>query len=322
MASKFMEEIRRAMRLRHYSFETEKSSTQWIRRYIIFHNKQHPRDLGAEHIEAYLGHLATSVKVSAATQNQALSALLFLYKRVLDHDLPWLDDIVRAKRPVRVPVVLSRSEVSRVLDAMRGKHWLMANLLYGSGLRLVECLRLRIKDIDFEYLQLTIRDGKGRKDRWTILSEQLIPHIKQQMKNARSVHEQDLRYNRKGVSIPYAIDKKYKHAAQEWKWQYLFPASRYGFIRFHQEKRRHHVHPSSLNRVVKIGVRAAGISKQASCHTFRHSFATYLLESGYDIRAVQELLGHSHVNTTMIYTHVIKRGGRAAQSPLDLVRKS
>jgi len=193
MASKFMAEIRRTMRLHHYSFETEKSYTQWIRRYIIFHNKRHPRNLGAEHIEAYLSHLATSVKVSASTPNQALSALLFLYKRVLDKDLPRLDDIIRAKRPVRIPVVLSRSEVSRVLDAMRGKHRLMASLLYGSGLRLVECLRLRIKDIDFEYLQLNIRDGRGKKDRRTNLSDQLVPHIKQQMNNARSVHEQDLR---------------------------------------------------------------------------------------------------------------------------------
>jgi integron integrase len=240
----------------------------------------------------------------------------------LDQDLPWLDDIVRAKRPTRVPVVLSRGEVSRVLDAMRGRHWLMASLLYGSGLRQIKCLRLRIKDIDFAYLQLTIRDGKGKKDRRTILSEYLIPYIKQQMKNARSVYEQDLRSNRKGVSIPYAFDKKYIHAAREWKWQYLFPASRYGFIRFHQEKRQHHIHPSSLNRAIKLGVRAADINKQASCHTFRHSFATHLLESGYDIRTVQELLGHSHVNTTMIYTHVIKRGGRAVQSPLDLASKN
>ena len=317
MASKFMEEIRRTMRLHHYSFETEKSYTQWIRRYIIFHNKQHPRDLGAKHIEAYLSHLATSLKVSASTQNQALSALLFLYKRVLDQDLPWLDDIVRAKRPVRVAEVLSRCEVSRVLDAMRGKHWLMASLLYGSGLRLVECLRLRIKDIDFEYLQLAIRDGKGKKDSRTILSEQLIPHIKQQMKNARSVHEQDLRYNRMGVSIPYAIDKKYKHAAQEWKWQYLFPSIRLSLDPEAACLRRHHIDESTVNKTIKQAARQAGIQKSVSSHTLRHSFATHLLESGADIRTVQEQLGHRDVKTTVIYTHVLKRGAGGVRSPLS-----
>jgi integron integrase len=319
MAAKLMDEIRRAMRLHHYSFETEKSYTQWIRRYILFHGKRHPRELGARDIENYLSHLATTVKVSASTQNQALSALLFLYKKVLDQDLPWLNEIVRAKRPTRVPTVLSRREVARILDAMQGKYWLMASLLYGSGLRIIECLRLRIKDFDFDHLQLTIRDGKGHKDRRTMMPEKLIPHIRQQMNHVRSIYDEDIRKGRPSVSIPYAIDRKYKSAPRDWNWQYLFPSGSYGYIRFHSEQRRHHTHPSALNRAVKIATRKTGIAKQASCHTFRHSFATHLLESGYDIRTVQELLGHSHVNTTMIYTHVIKRGGRAVRSPLDAI---
>jgi len=317
MASKLMHEIRKALRLRHYSFETEKSYTQWIKRYILFHDKKHPRVLGADDIERFLSHLATDARVAASTQNQALSALLFLYKNVLDQNLPWLNDVVRAKRPERAPVVFSRGEAKRVLDAIQGPHGLMAALLYGSGLRLHECLRLRIKDIDLDYLQLTIRDGKGQKDRRTILPASLVPQLRQQLRHARSVFDRDLRINLPGVSIPYAIDRKYKNAPNDWNWQYVFPSARYAYIQYHQEKRRHHIHPSTLSRAVKLAVRKAGVAKAASCHTFRHSFATHLLESGYDIRTVQELLGHSHVNTTMIYTHVIKRGGRAVKSPLD-----
>jgi len=319
MASKFLDEVRSAIRLRHYSFDTEKSYTQWIRRFIVFHDKQHPEILGAREIEQFLTHLAIQKRVSASTQNQALSALLFLYKQVLDQDLPWLADVNRAKRPQRVPVVLSRAEVKRVLDGMRGSHLLMASLLYGSGLRLSECLRLRIKDIDFDYLQITIRDGKGRKDRRTMLPESLIPSTRQRMDFVRILFDKDRRDGRPGVSIPYAHDKKYTRSPTQWPWQYVFPSNRYAFIRFHGQERRHHVHPSTLNRAVKIAVRNAGIEKAASCHAFRHSFATHLLEAGYDIRTVQELMGHSHVNTTMIYTHVIKRGGRAVRSPFDTI---
>lgn len=319
MARMLMDEVRNVFRLHHYSYRTEESYSQWIRRFILFNGKRHPREMGADEIQNFLSDLATRGRVSASTQNQALSALLFLYKKVLQVDLPWLDEIVRAKRPVRVPVVLTRSEVAKVLDAMSGKYWLMASLLYGSGLRLVECLRLRVQDFDFEYLQLTVHDGKGAKDRRTMLSEKLIPHIEQHMKRVRGIFERDIKNGLPGVSLPYAIDRKYRDAAREWKWQYVFPSSQYAHIRSNMSQRRHHAHSSGLSRAVKLAVRETGITKRATCHTFRHSFATHLLEGGYDIRTVQELLGHSSVNTTMIYTHVIKRGGRAVRSPLDSI---
>ncbi len=231
--------------------------------------------------------------------------------------MPWLQDVVRAKRPVRVPVVLTVGEVRRVLDAMDGKHWLMASLLYGSGLRLVECPRLRVQDIDYEYLQITVRDGKGGKDRRSILPDKLVPHVRQQLAHVRSVFDQDRIKQMAGVSMPFAVDRKYVGAARQWKWQYLFPSMHYAYIHCHKEKRRHHCHPSGLQRAVKIAVGESGIDKHATSHTFRHSFATHLLENGYGIRTVQELLGHANVKTTMVYTHVIKRGGRAVRSPLD-----
>lgn len=317
MAKLLMDEVRKSFRLHHYSYRTEESYVHWIRRYIVFHEKRHPREMGAEEVQSFLSNLATRGRVSASTQNQALSALLFLYKKVLQIDLPWLDDIVRAKRPVRVPVVLTRSEVAKVLGAMTGKHWLMASLLYGSGLRMIECLRLRVQDIDTEYLQLTVRDGKGGKDRRTMLAEKLVPHIERHLQHVRGVFERDAVKGLPGVSLPDAIDRKYRNAAKEWKWQYLFPSSQYAFIRSNQGQRRHHAHSSTLSRAVKLAVNETSINKRATCHTFRHSFATHLLESGYDIRTVQELLGHTSVNTTMIYTHVIKRGGKAVLSPFD-----
>ena len=319
MARMLMDEVRNVFRLHHYSYRTEESYSQWIRRFILFNGKRHPREMGADEIQNFLSDLATRGRVSASTQNQALSALLFLYKKVLQVDLPWLDEIVRAKRPVRVPVVLTRSEVAQVLAAMSGKYWLMASLLYGSGLRLVECLRLRVQDFDFEYLQLTVHDGKGAKDRRTMLSEKLIPHVEQHMKRVRGIFERDVKNGLPGVSLPYAIDRRYRDAAREWKWQYVFPSSQYAHIGSNTGQRRHHAHSSGLSRAVKIAVRETGITKRATCHTFRHSFATHLLEGGYDIRTVQELLGHASVNTTMIYTHVIKRGGRAVRSPLDSI---
>lgn len=319
MASKLMDEFRSVLRLHHYSYRTEETYLQWIRRFILFNGKQHPRDMGAEEIQNFLSDLAVNGRVSASTQNQALSAVLFLYRKVLRTELPWLSEIVRAKRPVRVPVVLTRVEVSKVLNAMSGKHWLMAGLLYGSGLRLIERQRLRVQDLDYEYLQLTIRDGKGGKDRRTMLSEKLVPHIQQHLKHVRSIFEHDVRRGLPGVSLPYAIDRKYRGAAREWKWQYIFPSNRFAFIRSNMSERRHHAHSSALSRAVKIAVRDAEIKKRATCHTFRHSFATHLLESGYDIHTVQELLGHSSVKTTMIYTHVIKRGGKAVRSPFDTI---
>lgn len=319
MAKKLMAEVRNTLRLHHYSYRTEETYMQWIRRFILFNGKQHPREMGAREIQSFLSDLAVAGRVSASTQNQALSAILFLYQKVLQIDLPWLDDIVRAKRPVRVPVVLTRDEVSLILNAMSGKHWLMASLLYGSGLRLVECLRLRVQDIDSDYLQLTIRDGKGSKDRRTMLAEKLVPHIEQHLKRVRGIYESDIKNGLAGVSLPYAIDRKYREAAKEWKWQYVFPSRRYAYIHTNMSRRRHHAHSSSLSRAVKVAVREADITKRATCHTFRHSFATHLLESGYDIRTVQELLGHSNVSTTMVYTHVLKRGGRAVRSPLDAI---
>jgi len=317
MAKKLMVEVGNTFRLHHYSYRTEESYLKWIRQFILFHDKRHPREMGASEIEEFLSYLAVHRHVAASTQNQALSALLFLYQKVLQMDLPFLDHVVRAKRPIRVPVVMSREEVAAVLDGMTGQHWLMANLLYGSGLRLAECLRLRVQDVDYNYLQLTIRDGKGSKDRRTILSETLIPHIEKQLRHVRRIHEKDVASDRPGDSMPYAIDRKYSAAAREWKWQYLFPSTRFAFVRTNMAERRHHAHPSALSRAVKISVASSGITRRATCHTFRHSFATHLLESGYDIRTVQELMGHANVSTTMIYTHVIKRGGRAVRSPLD-----
>lgn len=319
MAKKLMDEVKRSFRLHHYSFRTEESYVKWIRRFINFHGMRHPRDMGAVEIQTFLSDLASRGHVSASTQNQALSALLFLYKKVLLIELPWMDEIVRAKRPVRVPVVLTKSEVALVLHAMNGKHWLMASLLYGSGLRVSECLNLRVQDVDFEYLQLTIRDGKGGKDRRTILSQALLPHIEQQLRSVRDLCTRDCREKLAGVSLPYAIDRKYENAAHDWKWQYLFPSKRYAYIRRNMGKRRHHMHASSLARAVKNAVVETGVAKRATCHTFRHSFATHLLENGYDIRTVQELLGHANVSTTMIYTHVLKRGGNAVRSPFDSI---
>lgn len=319
MAKKLMEQLQDAIATHQYSFETGKAYHYWVRGFILYHNKRHPKDMGATEIENYLSYLATHRRVSASTQNQALAAILFLYHKVLDIDLPRLDEIVRAKRPQRVPVVLSRGEITRVLDVLTGQHWLIASLLYGSGLRLIECLRLRIKDVDPEYLQITVRDGKGKKDRRTMLPEKLLPHIQRQQDYVEAIFKRDTRKGYAGVSIPYAIDSKYRNVSRRWEWQYLFPSKQYGFIRFHNEQRRHHLHPSAVQRATRFAIRRAGIQKHATCHTFRHSFATHLLESGYDIRTVQELLGHTNVNTTMIYTHVIKRGGRAVRSPFDSI---
>lgn len=320
MASKLMDEISRAMRLHQYSYGTETTYKKWIREFVLFYDKKHPRELGAVELQAYLTYLAADRRVSASTQNQALAALLFLYKKVLHIDLPWMDKIVRAKRPVRVPIVMTRSEVRRVLDALHDRYWLAASMLYGSGMRLIECLRLRIQDVDFEYLQITIRDGKGRKDRRTLLPESLVPHLQQEFRRVRQLHEQDRLHGRAGVSIPFAIDRKYVNAPKEWSWQYVFPSEKYAYVDFHRQERRHFMHPSGVQRAAKLAVIKAEISKHASCHTFRHSFATHLLESGYDIRTVQELLGHSDVKTTQIYTHVLKRGGLAVRSPLDITR--
>ena len=317
MAKRLTEEARDVFRSLHYSYRTEVTYLKWIKRFIKYHDNRHPRDLGPAEIQRFLTELATVGRVSASTQNQALSALLFLYKKVLRIDLPFLDEIVRAKRPVRVPIVLTQDEVRKVLGAMRWRHRLMAGLLYGSGLRTSECLQLRVQDVDFQYLQLTVRNGKGAKDRRTILPESLVPGLKDQLERVRMVLERDRERGRPGVSLPEAIDRKYVNAALSWRWQYIFPSRNYAFIRRNLGQRRHHAHPSGIARAVKQAVEEAGINKRATAHTLRHSFATHLIERGYDIRTVQELLGHSSVKTTQIYTHVLKRGGHAVRSPLD-----
>jgi integron integrase len=308
---------RKIMRTRHMSLRTERAYLDWIRRYIRYHGKHHPRELGPVHIESFLSMLANELRVSESTQNQALCALLFLYRQVLEVDLPWLDNITRARRPKHLPVVLTREEVRRVLGELKGRYWLIANLLYGSGLRLHEVLAIRVKDLDIARCELIVRDGKGRKDRVTMvpasLQEVLAGHVAQ----LRAWFDNERRLARPGVSLPHALARKYPGAPVNWAWQYLFPADKCCRDHFTHEWVRHHHHHSGVQRAVKDAVCRSGIQKPASCHTFRHCFATHLLESGYDIRTVQELLGHSDVKTTMIYTHVLNRGGRGVRSPLD-----
>ena len=318
MSRKLVDVIAEVCRTEHYAYRTEETYLKWIKRFIAFHGNKHPREMGAPEVTAFLSHLAVERHVTASSQNQALSAILFLYKKVLGIELPWLMEVVRAKRSKRMPIVLTRNEVAKVLGCMTGKTWLMASMCYGSGLRMIECLRLRIKDIDFEYKQLTVRDGKGGKDRVTMLSDQLIPHLEIQMAHVSHLMKKDIALGKNGVSLPDAIDRKYKDAAKSYKWQYLFPSSRYAFIKHNNSRRRHHAHASVLSRAVTAAVKESGINKRATTHTLRHSFATHLIERGTDIRTVQELLGHSDVKTTQIYTHVLKRGGNAVRSPLDV----
>jgi integron integrase len=297
---------------------TEEVYVQWIRRFILFHDKRHPRDMGAAEVNQFLSDLAVTHHVAASTQNQALCALLFLYRVVLRQDLGHLEGLVRAKKPRRLPVVLTADEVKTVLQGISGPHWLMISLLYGSGLRLMECLRLRVKDVDFAYQQITVRDGKGGKDRVTMLPRFVKDTLQQHLEGVKCLHTRDLEEGFGTVYLPDALERKYPSASRDWVWQYVFPAAtrsrdpRSGIVR------RHHVAPLVLQRAVKAAVRRAGITKAVSCHTFRHCFATHLLENGADIRTVQELLGHKDVSTTMIYTHVLQRGGRGTRSPLDL----
>ena len=316
-SKKLLDLVRDAIRLRHYSIRTENAYVDWIRRYILFHNKCHPQDLGAPEIEAFLTHLAVVDHVSASTQNQALSALLFLYRHVLNLDLDRPSNATRAKRPERLPVVMTHAETLRVITAMSGSEQLMARLLYGSGLRLMECVRLRIKDIDFAQHQIVVRDGKGGQDRVTLLPDSLHEALDQHLERVQLLHQHDLANGHGAVYLPDALERKYPNANREWGWQYVFPASRLSTDPRSGVLRRHHVDERNLQRAVKHAVQIAGLVKPVSCHTFRHSFATRLLENGYDIRTVQELLGHKDVKTTMIYTHVLNRGGLAVRSPLD-----
>jgi integron integrase len=304
-------------RLKHYSRRTERAYLGWIKRFIWFHGMRHPRTMGATEIEQFLTHLAVSNDVAAGTQNQALSAILFLYKEVLAMDLPWLESVTRAKRPRRVPTVLSPTEVQWLLARLDGREWLMASLLYGTGMRLMECVRLRVKDVDFARNEITVRDGKGGKDRRTVLPSSLVQALNRQLERVRELHRQDIAAGYAGVYLPHALARKYRQASRELGWQYVFPASQRAHDPRGGELRRHHIDEKVLQRAIKSAVQAAGINKPASCHTLRHSFATHLIEAGYDIRTVQELLGHKDVATTQIYTHVLNKGGNAVLSPLD-----
>jgi integron integrase len=314
---KLLDQLRDAIRLKHYSIRTEEAYVSWARRYILFHNRRHPKDMGSQEIEAFLTHLAVDQKVAASTQNQALNALLFLYRHVLRQDLDLPIEAIRAKRPKRLPTVMTREEVQRVLAALSGTHQLISKVLYGSGLRLVECLRLRVKDVDFAQHQIIVRDGKGMVDRITVLPDSLIAPLQEHLQRVQMLHQQDLADGYGAVYLPFALERKYPNAHREWGWQYIFPAKRRSQDPRTGVTRRHHIHESTLQKAVRKAARLAGITKPINCHTFRHSFATHLLESGYDIRTVQELLGHKDVRTTMIYTHVLNRGPLAVRSPLD-----
>jgi integron integrase len=315
--SPLLDQVRAVARLKQFSLRTEESYVQAIRRFILFHDKRHPATMGTAEIQAYLTHLAVEQRLAGSTINVALSAILFLYRAVLRIDLPPLDTVPRSPRAPRVPVVFTRTEVQQVLGQLTGVHRLMAQLLYGSGLRLMECVRLRIKDLDFAYHQLTVRDGKGEKDRVTILPQLLVVPLQAQLRAARHLHAADRELGYGAVYLPHALERKYPNAATDWRWQYVFPAEQRTKDPRAETMRRHHLSEDSLQRAVKRALERSGIAKAGSCHTFRHSFATHLLEDGYDIRTLQELLGHADVRTTMIYTHVLNRGGKGVRSPLD-----
>ncbi len=314
--------VRECIRTRHLAYRTEKTYLYWIRRFLRFHEPKDPSELGADEVSGFLTSLAVDNRVAASTQNQALAAVLFLYRDALRLELPWLADVVRAKRPVHLPVVLSRSEVQAVLARLNGTIWLVASLLYGSGARINECLQLRVKDVDLVRRELIIRDAKGQKDRVTVLPECLVPSLREHLEKVRTLFDVDCVEGKPGVSLPFALRRKYPAAPRVWAWQWVFPAKTFCKDPYTGELCRFHLQPQNIQRAVKWAIRGAGIEKPASTHTFRHCFATHLLEDGYDIRTVQELLGHADVKTTMIYTHVLNRGGRGVRSPLDAGRNS
>ncbi|MCK9388055.1 MAG: integron integrase [Sulfuritalea sp.] len=314
---KLLDQVREKLRVKHYAIRTEQTYVDWIRRFILFHDKRHPKDMGASDIETFLTHLAVAGKVAASTQNQAKSALLFLYREVLEIELPWLDKVTQAKAPKRLPVVLTVEETQAVLSRIKGTHALIAGLLYGGGMRLMEAVRLRVKDVDFARREILVREGKGFKDRVTMLPDVLVAPLKLHLAKVKALHDEDLAAGNGEVYLPFALDRKYPAAGREWAWQYVFPARDLSVDPRSEKKRRHHLDEKGVQRAMKQAVRDAGLTKLATPHTLRHSFATHLLQSGYDIRTVQELLGHSDVATTMIYTHVLNRGGRGVVSPID-----
>lgn len=314
---RLLDQVRGKIRLKHYSIRTEEAYVDWIKRFVLHFDKRHPSEMGAREVEAFLTHLAVQGRVAASTQNQAKSALLFLYREVLERDLPWLEDVERAKAPKRLPVVLTQEEAQTVLSRLKGTHWLVAGLLYGSGLRIMEALRLRVKDLEFTRGEILVREGKGFKDRVTMLPTMLVEPLKAHLKQVKVLHDQDVAEGFGEVYLPYALDRKYPNAAREWGWQYVFPSKNRSVDPRSGVVRRHHVQDQAIQRAIRQAVRDAGIVKPATPHTLRHSFATHLLTSGYDIRTVQELLGHKDVATTMIYTHVLNKGGRGVTSPLD-----
>ena len=316
---RLLDRVRWHLRVKHYSLRTEELYAHWIRRFILFHEKRHPAEMGEEEIAAFLSHLAIDGHVAASTQNQAFSALLFLYHQVLDRKLEYVTGVERVRRPAKLPVVLTRKEAHAIIAHLRDEYRLMGELLYGSGLRLLEGLRLRVKDIDFAYAQITVREGKGLHERITLLPNRLKRPLREHLAHVREIHRRDLARGAGAVYLPFALKRKYPTAARDWRWQYVFPAAKLTVDPRSGETRRHHVHEKNLQNAVKQAIYAAGVPKAASCHTFRHSFATHLLEDGYDIRTVQELLGHKDVSTTMIYTHVLNKPGMRIRSPLDAV---
>jgi integron integrase len=314
---KLLDQVSEALRTKHYSYRTEQTYVDWIKRYIIFHKKQHPKDQGVDEIRAFIAYLATERKVATSTQNQALSAILFLYRTVLGHEINLTPDLISPSRPKRLPTVLTHEEAISIINAMRGTSRIMTKILYGSGLRLMECMRLRVRDIDFEHYQIIVRGGKGDDDRFTILPDSVAADLKHILLDVKALHQKDLQDGYGEAALPNALGVKYKNAGKEWGWQYIFPASRLSLDPASGVIRRHHLDESVLQRAIRSAVRLAKINKEVSPHTFRHSFGTQLLQNGYDIRTIQELLGHKDVKTTMIYTHVLQRGAMAVKSPLD-----
>ncbi len=314
---RLLDQLRGAIRIRHYSLRTEDVYVAWVRRFILFHGKRHPMEMGAHEVETFLSHLAQERQVSAATQNQAKAAILFLYKHVLNIELPWLDEVVQAKNSPRLPVVLTLSEVRQLLDQMKGTSGLVARLLFGSGMRLLEGLRLRVKDLDFGRHEVIVREGKGNKDRVTMLPESLESVLRTHLERVKTLHQKDVAEGFGQVFLPTALAVKYTNAATSWGWQWVFPSASRSIDPRTGIERRHHLVPESIQRAVRQAARTAEFAKPVTPHVLRHSFATHLLQAGYDIRTVQELLGHANVETTMIYTHVLNRGGRGVASPLD-----